>query len=73
MKKTLILLLVIACASFVPQPEKKLKVELSAQQWQAIINQLDNSSAPHNEVKITTGWLVEQLRPQLIDTTKAKK
>jgi hypothetical protein len=68
MKKLLILLL--ACAAFTTLPEKKLKVELTAQQWQAIINQLDNSAAPHNEVKITTGWLVDQLKPQLIDSTK---
>lgn len=72
MKKTLILITLATGAAllgFTPS-EKKLKVELSAQQWQVIINQLDNSTAPHTEIKITTGWLVEQLKPQLIDTTK---
>jgi hypothetical protein len=52
--------------------EKKLKVELSQKQWEAILNQLDNSASPHNEIKITTSWIIEQLRPQVMDTTTKK-
>jgi hypothetical protein len=51
--------------------EKKLKVELTLQQWQVILNQLDNSASPHTEVKLSSHWLVEQLQLQ-IDTTNKK-
>jgi hypothetical protein len=64
-----ILLGVILLSIFSFRTEKKLKVELTVQQWQTILRQLDQSSAPHTEVKLTTGWIVEQVRAQ-IDTTK---
>lgn len=52
--------------------DRKLKVELTEKQWSIILNQLDNSASPHTEIKITTGWLIEQLRPQVMDTTNKK-
>jgi hypothetical protein len=64
-----ILLGVILSVLFSFRTEKKLKVELTVQQWQVILSQLDNSTSPHTEVKVTTGWIVEQVRAQ-IDTTK---
>jgi hypothetical protein len=64
------ILLGVALLSFFSfRADKKLKVELTLQQWQIILSQLDQSSAPHTEVKVTTGWIVEQVRAQ-IDTTK---
>jgi hypothetical protein len=64
-----ILLGVLLSVLFSFRADKKLKVELTVQQWQIILSQLDNSTSPHTEVKVTTGWIVEQVRPQL-DTTK---
>jgi hypothetical protein len=66
-----ILLGVILLCIFSFRTDKKLKVELTVQQWQVILNQLDQSSAPHTEVKLSSHWLIEQLQPQ-IDTTKNK-
>jgi hypothetical protein len=63
--------ILLGAALFSFRTEKKLKVELTLQQWQVILNQLDQSSAPHTEVKLSSRWLVEQLQPQ-IDTTKNK-
>jgi hypothetical protein len=71
MRKLAIILGLAFIATTGFKEEKKLKVELTVQQWQAILSQLDNSSAPHNEVKVTSGWIVEQLQAQL-DTTKKK-
>lgn len=70
MKKAIAIVLIAGLFAF--NQEKKLKVELTAQQWEAIFQQLDKSAAPHNEIKITTGWLLDQLTPQLKDTTIKK-
>lgn len=60
---------VLLFCAFSFKAEKKIKVELTLQQWQIIVGQLDQSAAPHTEIKITTGWIVEQVKPQL-DTLK---
>lgn len=65
--KIAFILLLVFFFSF--RTEKKLKVELTAGQWQIILNQLDNSQSPHTEVRISSKWLIEQLQPQ-VDTTK---
>jgi ABC-type metal ion transport system substrate-binding protein len=66
------ILLAVALLSFFSfRADKKLKVELTLQQWQVILNQLDQSSAPHTEVKLTASWITDQVRPQL-DTTNKK-
>jgi hypothetical protein len=71
MRKLIVTATVIGlCLAFAP--EKKLKVELRPQQWQLILTQLDQSAAPHTEVKLTTGWLISQLNEQLKDTTIKK-
>jgi hypothetical protein len=69
MKKILAIALLALC-SFKANEDKKLKVELTLSQWQAVLNQLDNSNSPHSEVKTVTGWLVTQLQPQVKDSTK---
>jgi hypothetical protein len=66
-----ILLGMLLSVLFSFRTDKKLKVELTLQQWQVILNQLDQSSAPHTEVKLSSHWLVEQLQLQ-IDTTNKK-
>lgn len=69
-------LIIITALAFIAttgfKSEKKLTVELSIEQWQAILSQMDNSNAPHSEVKITTSWIVEQLSKQVADSTKKK-
>lgn len=72
MKKLIALLFIVSLCSFGTQQEKKLKVELSVQQWQAILNQLDESQAPHTEIKVTTGWIISQLQEQIKDSTGKK-
>jgi hypothetical protein len=74
MKKTMFILLAIAITSlFSFKEEKKLKVELSLQQWQIVVNTLDNSTSPHTQVKATTQWIAEQVQAQIDTTSKQKK
>jgi len=49
--------------------EKTLRVDLTPQQWNAVITIMDMSTAPHSDVKIATNWLLTQLN----DSTKQKK
>lgn len=70
MKKTIILLFLLSAFAF--QTEKKLKVELSQEQWQAVLQIIDQSNAPHGDVKVVSKWLTDQLIPQVQDTTKKK-
>lgn len=70
--KKIIIAALLITVLFSFNQEKKLKVELSQKQWEIILSQLDNSTSPHNEIKITTGWLIEQLRPQVLDTINKK-
>lgn len=72
MKKALIIFAVLSALSFAPAEDKKLKVELTLQQWQIIADQLDKSAAPHNEIKISIGWLAAQIEPQVKDTISKK-
>lgn len=70
MKKILILALVVIAFAF--NTEKKLQVELTAEQWNGVLQVIDQSNAPHSDVKIVSKWLVDQIKPQIQDTTKQK-
>lgn len=48
------------------QPEK-LKVELSVQEWEAILAVIEQSTSPHIQVKAVAAELIKQLQPQIKD------
>jgi hypothetical protein len=45
----------------------------SLQDFQSLLNDLDDSNIPHDRVKAYQAWIVGQLEPQLKDSTKTKK
>jgi hypothetical protein len=45
----------------------KLKVELSVQEWEAILAVIEQSSSPHIQVKAVAAELIKQLQPQIKD------
>jgi ribosome-associated translation inhibitor RaiA len=50
------------------QPEvQKLKVELTVQEWEAILAVIEQSTSPHIQVKSVSAELVKQLQPQIKD------
>ena len=54
------------------QPEvqtevQKLKVELTVQEWEAVLAVIEQSTSPHIQVKSVTAELVKQLQPQIKD------
>ncbi len=46
------------------QPEK-LKVELTVQEWEAVLAVIEQSTSPHIQVKSVAAELVKQLQPQI--------
>jgi len=48
------------------QPEK-LKVELTVQEWEAVLAVIEQSTSPHIQVKSVAVELVKQLQPQIKD------
>ena len=46
---------------------QKLKVELSVQEWEAILAVIEQSTSPHIQVKAVATELVKQLQPQIKD------
>ena len=46
---------------------QKLKVELSVQEWEAILAVIEQSTSPHIQVKAVAAELVKQLQPQIKD------
>ena len=48
------------------QPEK-LKVELTVQEWEAVLAVIEQSTSPHIQVKSVAAELVKQLQPQIKD------
>ena len=70
MKKIILLSAAVFLFSFqTAKEEKTLRVDLTSQQWNAVITIMDMSTAPHSDVKIATNWLLTQLN----DSTKQKK
>jgi hypothetical protein len=54
------------------QPEvqtevQKLKVELTVQEWEAVLAVIEQSTSPHIQVKSVAAELVKQLQPQIKD------
>jgi hypothetical protein len=50
------------------QPEsKKLTVQLTAIEWNAVLAVIEESTAPHIQVKAVAAELVKQLQPQIKD------
>lgn len=68
MKKTIMGLLMCICFMAFQAP-KTYKFEFNEQQLNAVWHCIDNSSAPHDEVKAVEAMLQSQLKGQ-IDTTK---
>jgi len=46
---------------------QKLKVELSVQEWEAVLAVIEQSTSPHIQVKSVAAELVKQLQPQIKD------
>lgn len=49
----------------VVQETEKLKVELTVQEWEAVLAVVDNSTSAHIQVKSVSAELVNQLQGQL--------
>jgi hypothetical protein len=49
------------------EAEIKLKVELSVQEWEAVLAVIEQSSSPHIQVKAVAAELIKQLQPQIKD------
>ena len=47
------------------QAEQKLKVELLVNEWEAVLAVLEQSAAPHIQVKSIAAEFVKQLQPQI--------
>jgi hypothetical protein len=45
----------------------KLKVELTVQEWEAVLAVIEQSTSPHIQVKSVATELVKQLQPQVKD------
>jgi hypothetical protein len=69
MKKVLIAICFFILLSF--NEEKKYKVELSIEQWNIVLQTIEESNAAHSEVKAVQNWIIPQLQQQL-DSTKKK-
>jgi hypothetical protein len=49
------------------QEVQKLKVELTVQEWEAVLAVIEQSTSPHIQVKAVAAELVKQLQPQIKD------
>jgi hypothetical protein len=50
------------------QPEiQKLKVELTVQEWEAVLAVIEQSTSPHIQVKSVAAELIKQLQLQIKD------
>jgi hypothetical protein len=49
------------------QEVQKLKVELTAIEWEAVLAVIEQSTSPHIQVKAVAAELVKQLQPQIKD------
>jgi hypothetical protein len=46
---------------------QKLKVELTVQEWEAVLAVIEQSTSPHIQVKSVSAELIKQLQPQIKD------
>jgi hypothetical protein len=51
----------------VQQEVQKLKVELTVQEWEAVLAVIEQSTSPHIQVKSVAAELIKQLQPQIKD------
>lgn len=71
MKKSILALLVFMTVAVISMgfaynvSEKKLKVELTEQEWLAVIQVIEDSNAPYKQVVAVKTVLVNQLGPQV--------
>lgn len=72
MKQLVFAIILTAIFSFKTNEEKKLKVELTVTEWNAVFNVLEESNAPNLQVKAVKKILLDQLQPQLKDSVKSK-
>jgi hypothetical protein len=49
------------------QEVQMLKVELTVQEWEAVLAVIEQSTSPHIQVKAVAAELVKQLQPQIKD------
>ena len=49
------------------QEIQKLKVELTVQEWEAVLAVIEQSTSPHIQVKAVAAELIKQLQPQIKD------
>lgn len=70
MKKTIIIIaLALIGFGFISDQPKKLKAELTLQEWQVVLGVIEQSNAPHTQVKAVQELLIKQLSAQ-VDTVK---
>ena len=72
MKKLLSILILICIFSFNTNTEKSATVKLTASQWNVIYNIMEQSNAPHLDVKTAEGWIIQGIGTQLTDSTNKK-
>jgi len=51
----------------VQEEVQKLTVELTLQEWEAVLGVIENSTSAHIQVKSIAAELVKQLQPQIKD------
>ena len=51
----------------VQEEVQKLKVELTVQEWEAVLAVIEQSTSPHIQVKSVAAELIKQLQPQVND------
>lgn len=54
----------------VQEEVQKLKVELTVQEWEAVLAVIEQSTSPHIQVKSISAELVKQLQPQVPNDVK---
>lgn len=73
MKKPLLLLAFIAILFISAQVDKKVSVSLTVEQWQGVLNVIEQSNAPHTDVKAVQKAIIGQIQEQLKQDTVKKK
>lgn len=71
MKKTIIIIaLALVSFGFVSDQPKTLKAELTLQEWQVVLGVIEQSNAPHTQVKAVQELLIKQLKGQVQEEKK---
>lgn len=65
MKKPLLLLAFIAILFMSATEDKTLSVKGSIQQWNGVLQIIEQSNAPHLEVQATKEFIIKQLQGQI--------